>query len=288
MICRVWRGWTKKDNASAYERIVRGEVIPGIEARRIPGFRCIDLVRRERENDVEFMTLMWFDELDSGKAFMGQDYGAAHVPARPKRCSRTSTGARRTTRFSTAGTAAVALPQRRSNLIGTPEPMSIEAVPAPRTASMPASGRGPTPRDRHRDGGTGLHEYRRCLAPAPSAWPSHRGLHSHCTAGRAYPHLPRFVHADPLSCAVGWPGHLGHGAGGCSASYTGAVAWEHPPRLGDEFGHLVEVNLAEPDQDRQVVDVVPFATRCSRRQTGTGWPSPRRPEQVLSVNGTPI
>ena len=81
MICRVWRGWTRKDNASAYERIVRGKVIPGIEARRIPGFRCIDLVRRERENDVEFMTLMWFDGLDSVKAFMGEDYEAAHVPA---------------------------------------------------------------------------------------------------------------------------------------------------------------------------------------------------------------
>ena len=38
MICRLWRGWTTKDNADAYERIVRGQVIPGIEARRIPGF----------------------------------------------------------------------------------------------------------------------------------------------------------------------------------------------------------------------------------------------------------
>jgi len=46
MICRLWRGWTTKDNADAYERIVRGQVIPGIEARRIPGFRSIDLVRR--------------------------------------------------------------------------------------------------------------------------------------------------------------------------------------------------------------------------------------------------
>jgi heme-degrading monooxygenase HmoA len=81
MICRVWRGWTTKDNAAAYERIVRGEVIPGIEARRIPGFRSIDLVRCEREHDVEFMTLMWFDTLDSVRAFMGEDYQAAHVPA---------------------------------------------------------------------------------------------------------------------------------------------------------------------------------------------------------------
>jgi heme-degrading monooxygenase HmoA len=81
MICRLWRGWATKDNADAYERIVRGQVIPGIEAQRIPGFRSIDLVRRERDHDVEFMTLMWFNTLDSVKAFMGNDYEVAHVPA---------------------------------------------------------------------------------------------------------------------------------------------------------------------------------------------------------------
>jgi heme-degrading monooxygenase HmoA len=84
MICRRWRGWTTKDNADAYERIVRGQVIPGIEARRIPGFRSIDLVRRERDQDVEFMTLMWFDTLDAVKAFMGEDYEVAHVPAQAR------------------------------------------------------------------------------------------------------------------------------------------------------------------------------------------------------------
>jgi heme-degrading monooxygenase HmoA len=82
MICRLWRGWTTKSNADVYERIVRSEVIPEIEARRIPGFHSIDLVRRERDNDVEFMTLMWFDTLDSVRRFMGEDYEAAHVPTR--------------------------------------------------------------------------------------------------------------------------------------------------------------------------------------------------------------
>jgi heme-degrading monooxygenase HmoA len=81
MICRLWRGWTTRDDADAYERIVRSQVIPGIEARRIPGFRSIDLVRRERDQDVEFMTLMWFDSLDSVKTFMGADCEVAHVPA---------------------------------------------------------------------------------------------------------------------------------------------------------------------------------------------------------------
>src|SRR5215472_11789825 len=81
MIRRLWRGWTTEDNADAYERIVRGPVIPGIEARRIPGLRSIDLIRRQRDQDVEFVTLMWFDTLDSVKAFMGEDCEAAHVPA---------------------------------------------------------------------------------------------------------------------------------------------------------------------------------------------------------------
>ena len=78
-MARLGRATTQ--NADAYERIVREQVIPGIEARRIPGFRAIDLIRRERERDVEFMTLMWFDSLDAVKAFTGDDYEVAHVPA---------------------------------------------------------------------------------------------------------------------------------------------------------------------------------------------------------------
>jgi hypothetical protein len=80
MICRLWRGWTTPDNAAAYERIVRGEVIPGIETLGIPGFRHIDLMTRQVGDEVEFQTLMWFDSLDAIKAFVGEDYGVSHVP----------------------------------------------------------------------------------------------------------------------------------------------------------------------------------------------------------------
>jgi hypothetical protein len=80
MICRIWRGWTTPDNASAYESVVRGEVIPGIEAMRLPGFHHIDLIRRELHDEVEFVTIMWFDGIDSIKAFMGDDYTVSHVP----------------------------------------------------------------------------------------------------------------------------------------------------------------------------------------------------------------
>jgi antibiotic biosynthesis monooxygenase (ABM) superfamily enzyme len=80
LICRLWRGWTTPDNADAYERVVRGEVIPGIEARRIRGFRHIDLMKRDIGDEVEFQTLMWFDTLDSIIAFVGEDYAVSHVP----------------------------------------------------------------------------------------------------------------------------------------------------------------------------------------------------------------
>lgn len=84
MICRIWHGWTTTENSQRYEEIVRGEVIPAIEARAIPGFLSIDLVRRSVPEGFEFATIMWFADIDSVKAFVGEDYEAAHVPARAR------------------------------------------------------------------------------------------------------------------------------------------------------------------------------------------------------------
>jgi heme-degrading monooxygenase HmoA len=80
MIARIWHGWTTLENAPRYEAVVRAEVIPGIEARAIPGFRSIELMRRAVNDEVEFATIMWFDDLASVKGFMGDDYDLAHVP----------------------------------------------------------------------------------------------------------------------------------------------------------------------------------------------------------------
>jgi antibiotic biosynthesis monooxygenase (ABM) superfamily enzyme len=81
MICRIWRGWTTRENAQAYQDLLCGTVIPGIEARGIAGFRHIDMMRRDLGDEVEFVTLMWFDDLDSIVAFAGADPEVAHVPA---------------------------------------------------------------------------------------------------------------------------------------------------------------------------------------------------------------
>lgn len=80
MICRIWRGWTTALNAPVYEELLRSTVIPGIEARAIPGFRSIDMMRRDLGEEVEFATIMWFDDLAAVKAFVGEDHEIAHVP----------------------------------------------------------------------------------------------------------------------------------------------------------------------------------------------------------------
>ena len=100
-ICRFWRGWATPENADAYERLLRGEVIPGIEARRIEGFQHIDMMRRDLGAEVEFATIMWFDDIASIKAFVGEDYEVSHVPPRHGRCSPGSTTEPRITRYST-------------------------------------------------------------------------------------------------------------------------------------------------------------------------------------------
>lgn len=80
-VCRVWRGWTTGANAAAYEAIVRGSVIPAIEARSIAGFQHIDLMRRDVGDEIEFQTLMWFDDVAAIIDFVGEDYEVSHVPA---------------------------------------------------------------------------------------------------------------------------------------------------------------------------------------------------------------
>lgn len=81
MIVRIWRGWTAAESADAYERLLRGTIFPGIRARAIPGLRRMELLRREAGAEIEFMTLLWFDDLGAVRAFAGDDYTRAVVPA---------------------------------------------------------------------------------------------------------------------------------------------------------------------------------------------------------------
>lgn len=80
MICRIWRGWTTPDNADDYQRILQTVVMPGIEARNLEGFRRFQLMKRDAGDEVEFSTIMWFDDEAAVKRFVGEDFSKAHVP----------------------------------------------------------------------------------------------------------------------------------------------------------------------------------------------------------------
>jgi heme-degrading monooxygenase HmoA len=80
MISRIWHGWTTPEKADIYEKLLRTEIFEGIANREIDGFLGIDLLRREQQQEVEFVTIMWFTSLDAVRTFSGVDYEAAVVP----------------------------------------------------------------------------------------------------------------------------------------------------------------------------------------------------------------
>jgi antibiotic biosynthesis monooxygenase (ABM) superfamily enzyme len=84
MIARIWHGWTTPANADAYERLLRTEIFPGILARKIAGFRDIQLLRRDGGGEVEFVTIMNFDSLDAVIAFAGPNYKEGVVPPKAR------------------------------------------------------------------------------------------------------------------------------------------------------------------------------------------------------------
>lgn len=84
MICRIWHGWTDPADAGAYEALLKDEILTGIRDRRIAGFRGIQLLRRSLGDEVEFVTIMWFDSLEAVRTFAGEDYEKAVVPPKAR------------------------------------------------------------------------------------------------------------------------------------------------------------------------------------------------------------
>ena len=80
MIGRIWHGWTTKDNADIYENLLKGRIFPDIAGMNVTGYRGIKLFRRELSEEIEFITIMFFDSLDAVRDFAGEDYERAHVP----------------------------------------------------------------------------------------------------------------------------------------------------------------------------------------------------------------
>ena len=77
MISRLWRGWTTRENADAYETLLRTNILPGIH--RVRGYKGAYLLRRNVADGVEFATLTLWESLDAIRAFAGEDYEVAVI-----------------------------------------------------------------------------------------------------------------------------------------------------------------------------------------------------------------
>lgn len=92
MISRVWHGWTTRENADTYQKLLRETVLP--EIHRVRGFKGAQVLRRDvnnldESNEVEFLVITRFDSIDAVKGFAGADYEVAVIePAARKLLSR--------------------------------------------------------------------------------------------------------------------------------------------------------------------------------------------------------
>lgn len=75
MIARMWHGWTKPENADAYEDLLRDEMFP--EIGQIEGSRGAYLLRKNGEKEVAFVTITLFESLDAVRRFAGENYETA-------------------------------------------------------------------------------------------------------------------------------------------------------------------------------------------------------------------
>jgi heme-degrading monooxygenase HmoA len=78
MIARVWHGYTTPEHADAYEKMLKPELLPGIS--KVPGYRGSYLLRNSADNEVEFITIILWDSIDSIRAVAGTNYENAVIP----------------------------------------------------------------------------------------------------------------------------------------------------------------------------------------------------------------
>jgi len=83
VICRVWRGWTTPENAQAYDDYLQKELFPRLKRElQAHGFRGYQLLRMNRDEDTEFMTMLYFESIEKVRAFAGVNYETSVISAK--------------------------------------------------------------------------------------------------------------------------------------------------------------------------------------------------------------
>ena len=80
MIVRLWRGWVRPSDADAYEQRLKTVTFPAYHARGVAGFRGARALRRDLGDEVEFLTVLEFDDMAAVHVFGGKDWDTPTVP----------------------------------------------------------------------------------------------------------------------------------------------------------------------------------------------------------------
>ncbi len=84
MIARLWHGWTERPQAETYEELLKHEILPGIE-KQASGYKGVQVLRRDGDDRVEFVTVTLWDSVEAVREFIGDDYEVAYVPAEARK-----------------------------------------------------------------------------------------------------------------------------------------------------------------------------------------------------------
>ena len=82
MIARHWRGWTRVENADAYEELLKSKVLPGLK--KIEGYRGGYIFRSDETEEAEFVVVNFFESVAAVERFAGPNYAVPVIEPEAK------------------------------------------------------------------------------------------------------------------------------------------------------------------------------------------------------------
>jgi heme-degrading monooxygenase HmoA len=70
-LIRIWRGWTRRSDADAYEKYLR--TISFVSYRSVDGNQAVYLTRREVGDNTEFCVISHWDSWEAVETFAGEE-----------------------------------------------------------------------------------------------------------------------------------------------------------------------------------------------------------------------
>src|SRR6202042_1585596 len=86
MLCRLWRGLTRPEEADHYVEHLRQQTLPRL--RELPGFVDVSILRRQLDRGAEFVLITRWGSLKANEQSPGGDYSVPVGPPQAQRMMR--------------------------------------------------------------------------------------------------------------------------------------------------------------------------------------------------------